>query len=84
MTVTLFGSLCLRFLILLKITGWQSAVLVPMSNRQLASSISAYEFGGPSEPSEVLYPATAEAMQRRELVSKLLVPRKSFRQFIGT
>src|SRR6187549_1270531 len=81
---TLSGSRNLRCLIRLKITGWQSAVLVPIKSKQLASSISAYELGGPSEPSDDLYPATADAMHNRELVSKLFVPIKPLASLLAT
>ena len=77
-TVTRSVSASLRRRIRLNVIGWQSAVFVPIRKKQSASSMSAYAVGGPSAPSERVYPAAAEAMHSREFVSKLLVPMNPF------
>ena len=57
-------------------TGWHQARLLPTSTTRSASSKSSYRPGTVSLPKARLWPATEEAMQSRELVSMLAVPRK--------
>lgn len=56
--------------------GWQSAMFEPMTRKTSARSKSSYDPGGPSAPSDSLYPAPALAMHSREFDSIWLVRTK--------
>ncbi|CQA12503.1 Uncharacterised protein [Mycobacteroides abscessus] len=49
--------------------GWQSAMFAPMTKNRSLCSISEYDPGGPSAPSDWAYPVPALAMHSREFDS---------------
>src|SRR6478735_5918982 len=56
----------------------------PMTKKRFVRSKSVYEPGGPSEPSDCLYPVPALAMHSRELDSMYLVRRNPLANFVAT
>ncbi len=69
-STTMSRAPCLsRSAIRRKRIGWQSAMFEPMTKKRSARSMSSYEPGGPSAPSDCLYPVPADAMHSRELDS---------------
>ena len=65
-------------------TGWHQARLAPTRTTRSASSRSSYRPGTVSDPNARLWPATDDAMHRREFVSMLAEPMKPFISLLAT